>query len=88
MHTKNAANFALKVHFIPRSVLQTTIITLRVTPVLTFSVKRNLCPVLKIGNKTEDPIVPENAHLKPDFGAFSNHKMTLTLNTHTPLLIL
>ena len=29
---------------------------------------------------------PENAHLKPDLGALSNHEMTLTLNTHTPLL--
>ena len=31
-------------------------------------------------------IGPENAHLKPDLGALSHHKMTLTLNTHTPLL--
>ena len=30
-------------------------------------------------------IGPENAHLKPDLGAFSHHEMTLTLNTHTPL---
>ena len=29
---------------------------------------------------------PENAHLKPDLGALSNHEMTLTLNTHTSLL--
>ena len=31
-------------------------------------------------------IGPENAHLKPDLGAFIHHEMTLTLNTHTPLL--
>ena len=31
-------------------------------------------------------IGPENAHLKPDLGALSHHEMTLTLNTHTPLL--
>ena len=29
---------------------------------------------------------PENAHLKPDLGVLSHHEMTLTLNTHTPLL--
>ena len=29
---------------------------------------------------------PENAHLKPDPGVLSHHEMTLTLNTHTPLL--
>ena len=34
MDTNNAANLALKVHFILKSVLQTTIITLRVTPIL------------------------------------------------------
>ena len=32
-------------------------------------------------------IGPENAHLKPDLGVLSHHEMTLTLNTHTPLLI-
>ena len=31
-------------------------------------------------------IGPENAHLKPDPGVLSHHEMTLTLNTHTPLL--
>ena len=31
-------------------------------------------------------IGPENAHLKPDLGVLSHHEMTLTLNTHTPLL--
>ena len=31
-------------------------------------------------------IGPENAHLKPDPAVLSHHKMTLTLNTHTPLL--
>ena len=29
---------------------------------------------------------PENAHLKPDLGVLSHFEMTLTLNTHTPLL--
>ena len=29
---------------------------------------------------------PEDAHLKPDLGVLSHHEMTLTLNTHTPLL--
>ena len=28
-------------------------------------------------------IGPENAHLKPDLGVLSHHKMILTLNTHT-----
>ena len=31
-------------------------------------------------------IGPENAHMKPDLGVLSHHYMTLTLNTHTPLL--
>ena len=31
-------------------------------------------------------IGPENAHLKPDLGVLSHYEMTLTLNTHTPLL--
>ena len=31
-------------------------------------------------------IGPENAHLKPDPGVLSHYEMTLTLNTHTPLL--
>ena len=31
-------------------------------------------------------IGPENAHLKPDPAVLSHHEMTLTLNTHTPLL--
>ena len=31
-------------------------------------------------------IGPENAHLKSDLGVLSHHEMTLTLNTHTPLL--
>ena len=33
-------------------------------------------------------IGPENAHLKPDLGVLSHNEMTLTLNTHTPLLTL
>ena len=40
--------------------------------------------------KTRGPLVlrigPENAHLKPDLGVLSHNEMTLTLNTHTPLL--
>ena len=31
-------------------------------------------------------IGPENAHLKPDLEVLSHFEMTLTLNTHTPLL--
>ena len=31
-------------------------------------------------------IGPENAHLKPDLGVLSHHEITLTLNTHIPLL--
>ena len=37
-----------------------------------------------IGNQRT--IGPENAHLKPDLGVLSHNEMTLTLNTHTPLL--
>ena len=37
-----------------------------------------------IGNQRT--IGPENAHLKPDPAVLSHHEMTLTLNTHTPLL--
>ena len=36
--------------------------------------------------KNQRTIGPENAHLKPDLGVLSHHEMTLTLNTHTPLL--
>ena len=36
--------------------------------------------------KNQRTIGPENAHLKPDPGVLSHHEMTLTLNTHTPLL--
>ena len=36
--------------------------------------------------KNQRTIGPENAHLKPDLGVLSHHQMTLTLNTHTPLL--
>ena len=35
---------------------------------------------------TKMTIGHENAHLKPDLGVLSHHEMTLTLNTHTPLL--
>ena len=40
--------------------------------------------VVKYSNQRT--IGPENAHLKPDLGVLSHHEMTLTLNTHTPLL--
>ena len=36
--------------------------------------------------RNQRTIGPENAHLKPDLGVLSHHEMTLTLNTHTPLL--
>ena len=36
--------------------------------------------------KNQRTIGPENAHLKPDPGVLSHNEMTLTLNTHTPLL--
>ena len=56
---------------------------------------------MKINRCENDPVVktvkinslenqrtigPENAHLKPDLGVLSHIEMTLTLNTHTPLL--
>ena len=37
-------------------------------------------------NKNQRTIGPENTHLKPDLGVLSHHEITLTLNTHTPLL--
>ena len=37
-------------------------------------------------NSNQRTIGPENAHLKPDLGVLSHNEMTLTLNTHTPLL--
>ena len=36
--------------------------------------------------KNQRTIGPENAHLKPDPRVLSHQEMTLTLNTHTPLL--
>ena len=39
-----------------------------------------------IKNKNQRTIGPENAHLKPDLGVLSHNEMTLTLNTHAPLL--
>ena len=38
------------------------------------------------GPLVQRTIGPENAHLKPDLGVLSHNEMTLTLNTHTPLL--
>ena len=44
-------------------------------------------PKTEVGkNQTQRTIGPENAHLKPDLGVLSHNEMTLTLNTHTPLL--
>ena len=40
----------------------------------------------KIKKNNQRTIGPENAHLKPDPGVLSHHELTLTLNTHTPLL--
>ena len=37
-------------------------------------------------NLNQRTIGPENAHMKPGLGVLSHHEMTLTLNTHTPLL--
>ena len=37
-------------------------------------------------SENQRTIGPENAHLKPDLGVLSHNEMTLTLNTHTPLL--
>ena len=53
-----------------------------------------LCIFSRIGKTTHNlhyicnqrTIGPENAHLKPDPAVLSHHEMTLTLNTHTPLL--
>ena len=45
--------------------------------------------VVQIESNNQRTIGPENAHLKPDPGVhvLSHHlEMTLTLNTHTPLL--
>ena len=36
--------------------------------------------------KKQRTIGPEYAQLKPDLGVLSNNEMTLTLNTHKPLL--
>ena len=41
---------------------------------------------LFVSKNDQRTIGPENAHLKPDLGVLSHHEMTLTLNTHTPLL--
>ena len=43
-------------------------------------------PMFWSKNKNQRTIGPENAHLKPDLGVLSHNEMTLTLNTHTPLL--
>ena len=43
-------------------------------------------PTLPCLSKYQRTIGPENAHLKPDLGVLSHNEMTLTLNTHTPLL--
>ena len=54
--------------------------------------RKKLSKVIKEGvdvlkaRRNQRTIGPENAHLKPDLGVLSHHEMTLTLNTHTPLL--
>ena len=45
----------------------------------------NIRKILKTSTN-QRTIGPENAHLKPDLGVLSHNEMTLTLNTHTPLL--
>ena len=45
-----------------------------------------LMTVLQSLVSNQRTIGPENAHLKPDPRVLSHHEMTLTLNTHTPLL--
>ena len=42
--------------------------------------------VIAVSYSDQRTIGPENAHLKPDLGVLSHNEMTLTLNTHTPLL--
>ena len=42
--------------------------------------------LIGVTRKHQRTIGPENPHLKPDPGVLSHHEMTLTLNTHTPLL--
>ena len=44
------------------------------------------CPLFLVEVPYQRTIGPEKAHLKPDLAAFSHHEMTLTLNTHIPLL--
>ena len=44
------------------------------------------CKNSKMSMENQRTIGPENAHLKPDLGVLSHNEMTLTLNTHTPLL--
>ena len=48
------------------------------------SLDRNVEKAMEFNNQRT--IGPENAHLKPDPAVLSHHEMTLTLNTHTPLL--
>ena len=43
-------------------------------------------PTRRLNYDNQRTIGPENAHLKPDLGVLSHNEMTLTLNTHTPLL--
>ena len=48
--------------------------------------KHSLIPMHHLTMINQRTIGPENAHLKPDPAVLSHHEMTLTLNTHTPLL--
>ena len=56
--------------------------------VYVFSVPVGFKPnyVIVLQQQDQRTIGPENAHLKPDLGVLSHNEMTLTLNTHTPLL--
>ena len=60
-----------------------TILTNDSKPILVIKKHTTIGVVVGLNQRT---IGPENAHLKTDLGVLSHHEMTLTLNTHTPLL--
>ena len=47
-----------------------------------FSIQNSIA----VSFENQRTIGPENAHMKSDLGVLSHHEMTLTFNTHTPLL--
>ena len=51
-----------------------------------YIIQNGVCASNKQNCNDQRTIGPENAHLRPDLGVLSHHEMTLTLNTHTPLL--